>query len=82
MEEPHILQEVADIPDALRRAATPQAEACRLVVAALQGRTPRLLVTIGRGSSDHAATFIRLCCTKRLKVDLLLTAAAVSRRVS
>lgn len=57
--EPHVLQEVAKIPDALRRAAAPHAEACRKIVAALQGRRRRPLVTVGRGSSDHAATFLR-----------------------
>lgn len=57
--DPHILREVADIPNSLERAAASQAGACLAIVDALKGRAPRLVVTVGRGSSDHAATCVR-----------------------
>lgn len=52
-------QEIDEIPAVLRQSAQRQAEACSNVLRALAGRRPRLLATIGRGSSDHAATFLR-----------------------
>ena len=57
--EPHILREVAEIPAALDRASATHGRASGTIVAALAGRAPRLVLTVGRGSSDHAATCLR-----------------------
>ena len=53
------LKEIADIPSVLREAARPQSDASRAVGGMLAGRKPQLVATIGRGSSDHAATYLR-----------------------
>lgn len=56
-----ILTEISQIPEVLRRSSEQQFMASGKVVLTLDGRKPRLLATIGRGSSDHAATFLRYC---------------------
>ncbi|RWB31412.1 MAG: SIS domain-containing protein [Mesorhizobium sp.] len=54
-----ILREIAEIPTVLRQSSAVQFEAIGKAVHALGGEKPRLLATMGRGSSDHAATFLR-----------------------
>jgi glucosamine--fructose-6-phosphate aminotransferase (isomerizing) len=54
-----ITREIAEIPAVLRHSSELQFDASNKVVRALKGERPRLIATIGRGSSDHAATFLR-----------------------
>lgn len=54
-----ILREIAEIPTVLRQSSAVQFEAIGKAVHALGGEKPRLLATMGRGSSDHAGTFLR-----------------------
>lgn len=54
-----MLGEIAQIPEVLRAAADRQEAACASALRLSGGSRPRLLATIGRGSSDHVATYLR-----------------------
>ena len=51
--------EVAEIPAAAARFLAESAEAVSAAAAAMRAADPRLLVTVARGSSDHAATYLK-----------------------
>lgn len=51
--------ETAEAPAAVARAADPRRPGLGEVVAGLRARPPRLVVTLGRGSSGHAALYAR-----------------------
>ncbi|MEO1549100.1 MAG: SIS domain-containing protein [Pseudomonadota bacterium] len=52
-------RESDEMPDAVARLSTAQARArSKEVAAQLRGLAPKALVTVGRGSSDHAATYL------------------------
>jgi glutamine---fructose-6-phosphate transaminase (isomerizing) len=55
----HMAREVAEIPDAARRFLTHSAGAVTKAAAAMRRDDPALLVTVARGSSDHAATYLK-----------------------
>lgn len=55
----HMAREVAEIPQAAARFLDQSAGAVAGVAAALQALNPALLVTVARGSSDHAATYFK-----------------------
>lgn len=56
----HMSREIAEIPEAARRLAAPEARARMAEVAQrLRKLDPPALVTIARGSSDHAATYLK-----------------------
>ncbi len=59
MTQTHMAAEVAEIPEATRRFLTLSAPALAEAAAAFRARDPRLLVTVARGSSDHAATYLK-----------------------
>ncbi|MEM9969612.1 MAG: SIS domain-containing protein [Pseudomonadota bacterium] len=51
--------EIAEMPEAVARLATPDARrASKSVAAELRRLSPAALVTVARGSSDHAATYL------------------------
>ena len=52
-------REVDEIPEAAARLLEQSADAIRQAGAALRGRDPAFLVTVARGSSDHAALFLK-----------------------
>lgn len=52
-------REVAEIPDAARRFLTLSADATHKAAAAMRKADPALIVTVARGSSDHAATYLK-----------------------
>ena len=52
-------REVAEIPAATRRFLTDSAEAVQAAAAAMRNLDPSLIVTVARGSSDHAATYLK-----------------------
>ena len=54
-------QEVAQIPDAAARFLTQSRPAVLRAAEAMRGRDPNLIVTVARGSSDHAATYLKYC---------------------
>lgn len=51
--------EVAEIPAAARRFLDLSQDQVRLAGAALRARDPSLFITVARGSSDHAATYLK-----------------------
>lgn len=55
----HMRQEINEVPDATARLLEQSAAALTAAGRALKERDPAFLVTIARGSSDHAATFIK-----------------------
>lgn len=55
----HMRQEINEIPEAVARLLDQSAGALAAAGQALRQRDPAFLTTIARGSSDHAATFIK-----------------------
>ncbi|MEL6169971.1 MAG: SIS domain-containing protein [Pseudomonadota bacterium] len=52
-------EEIAEMPDAIRRLAQPEARAKSMAIGrALHDLNPGAVVTVARGSSDHAATYL------------------------
>lgn len=52
-------REVAEIPAAAARFLAGSGDALAAAAAAMRATDPRLLVTVARGSSDHAATYLK-----------------------
>ena len=71
-------REAGESPDAVRH----QQKACdpifRALAAELRRRPPRAVVTLGRGSSDHAATYARYLIETRLGIMTASAAPSVS----
>ncbi len=59
MTQSHMAREVAEIPEAAQRFLTQSAEAVARAAEAMRAADPALLVTVARGSSDHAATYLK-----------------------
>src|SRR5690606_24798081 len=55
----HMRREIEEIPSAVATLLDRQHDASAALGAALRERDPSVLVTIARGSSDHAATFFK-----------------------
>ena len=61
MTQSFMAQEVAEIPQAAARFLTDSKSAVLDAAAALRARDPGLIITVARGSSDHAATYLKYC---------------------
>ncbi|MFC3179639.1 SIS domain-containing protein [Cypionkella sinensis] len=59
MTQSHMAREVAEIPQAAQRFLTQSAAQVKAAAAAMQATDPKLIVTVARGSSDHAATYLK-----------------------
>ena len=59
MMQTHMRQEINEIPEATARLLERSSDALAAAGLALRERDPAFLITIARGSSDHAATFIK-----------------------
>lgn len=55
----HMAREVAGIPQASRRFLAESRDALDAAAAAMRATDPGLIVTVARGSSDHAATYLK-----------------------
>jgi glucosamine--fructose-6-phosphate aminotransferase (isomerizing) len=55
----HMQAEVEEIPAAAARFLEESRDQVAAAAAAMRARDPRLLVTVARGSSDHAATYLK-----------------------
>ncbi len=55
----HMANEVAEIPQALARLLSASGPAIATAGAALRALNPGLVLTVARGSSDHAATYLK-----------------------
>ncbi|MBU3030001.1 SIS domain-containing protein [Paracoccus marinaquae] len=59
MTQSHMAREVAEIPEAAARFLERSRDAVAQAAAALRDRDPRVAATVARGSSDHAATYLK-----------------------
>ena len=59
MKQSHMAAEVAEIPQAAARFLSGSHVALTDAAAAMRARDPGLIVTVARGSSDHAATYFK-----------------------
>jgi glutamine---fructose-6-phosphate transaminase (isomerizing) len=59
MTQTHMAREVAEIPSAAARFLQETGPAVRDAAAAMRALDPGLIVTVARGSSDHAATYLK-----------------------
>lgn len=55
----HMAREVAEIPEVTARFLTRAHDAVEQAAAQLRARDPSLIITAARGSSDHAATYLK-----------------------
>ena len=55
----HMAREVAEIPQAVARFLAASAPQVQAAAAAMRATDPGLIVTVARGSSDHAATYVK-----------------------
>ncbi|MBC2836189.1 SIS domain-containing protein [Paragemmobacter straminiformis] len=59
MTQSHMAREVAEIPEAAARFLTQSRPALQAAAAAMRKVDPALIITVARGSSDHAATYLK-----------------------
>lgn len=59
MSSSHMAREVAEIPEVATRFLSQSQDAVAEAAAAVRALDPRLIVTVARGSSDHAATYLK-----------------------
>lgn len=59
MSQTHMAREVAEIPQAAARFLDRSHQAVQQAAAALRAKDPDLVITVARGSSDHAATYLK-----------------------
>jgi len=57
----HMRREILEIPDVIDGLLTHGAEGIAVAAAALRVRDPAFMVSVARGSSDHAATYFKYC---------------------
>ena len=62
MTQTHMKREVAEIPKAVERLLTDGRGALDEAARALRAADPNVIVTVARGSSDHAATYFKYAC--------------------
>lgn len=62
MTETHMAREIAEIPDRVRELLTRNAATLDDIGAALRAHDPQLVTSVARGSSDHAATYLKYAC--------------------
>ncbi|MDJ0820245.1 MAG: SIS domain-containing protein [Paracoccaceae bacterium] len=58
----HMRHEIREIPDAVETLLTKGADDMRAAAAALAAHDPAFLISVARGSSDHAATYFKYAC--------------------
>ena len=59
MTQSHMTREIAEIPQAARRFLDGSRDAVQGAASALRDRRPVMVTTVARGSSDHAATYLK-----------------------
>lgn len=61
-QQTHMFREIHEIPAATERLLSTGRAAIQSTAAAIRARNPVFVSTIARGSSDHAATFLKYAC--------------------
>jgi glucosamine--fructose-6-phosphate aminotransferase (isomerizing) len=74
----HMHREIREIPEAVRRLLSAGDDSARSAAAALIGIDPRLMTTIARGSSDHAAAYLKYAIELTSGIPVSSTAPSVS----
>jgi glucosamine--fructose-6-phosphate aminotransferase (isomerizing) len=74
----HLAREAAESPGVVRAQLAANQPVLRELGARLRARPPRAVVTLGRGSSDHAATYARYLIETRLGIMTASAAPSVS----
>jgi glucosamine--fructose-6-phosphate aminotransferase (isomerizing) len=67
-QNPRMLQEVRESPDVVARILSENSGTVKRLAIALRERQPRFAMTIARGSSDHAAAYLKYALETRLGV--------------
>lgn len=70
MTDTHMKREIAEIPAVAERLLRESGPAIRAAAAELRTKEPAFMVTVARGSSDHAATFFKYACELTLGVPV------------
>lgn len=70
MTQTHMKREVAEIPGAVERLLTEGRGALDEAARALRAAEPDVIVTVARGSSDHAATYFKYACELATRVPV------------
>src|SRR5258708_12897511 len=73
-----MFREAAEAPEVMRAQLVRNAPIVQALAERLRANPPRAVVTFGRGSSDHAATFVRYLIETRLGVVTSSAAPSVS----
>lgn len=66
----HMYREIREIPEATRRLLTEGRNQIHVAAAGLREANPNLVVTVARGSSDHAATYFKYACELTLGIPV------------
>lgn len=74
----HMKREIAEIPSAIRRLLDEGRPAIGAAARALGERDPHVIVTIARGSSDHAAAYFKYVCELTTGVPVAAAGLAVA----
>lgn len=78
MTESHMAREIAQIPETAAHFLRESREALVEAAAALQRHDPAFLVTVARGSSDHAATYLKYAAELELGLAVASVGASVA----
>jgi len=62
MTETFMAQEIAEIPSSVAACLTQNAEKLSVIADTLRDADPQLVITVARGSSDHAASYFKYAC--------------------
>lgn len=74
----HMQREVRSIPEAVARLLSEGSGAAETAAKALKRLNPRVITTIARGSSDHAATYLKYAIELRCGIPVSSTGPSIS----
>lgn len=78
MTQTHMAREIAQIPALLREMLAQNAPAFAAIGAELRAQDPQLVTTVARGSSDHAATYLKYACEIMMGVPVASVGPSVA----
>ncbi len=76
--ETHMRREICEIPDVTRRLLNDGRADIEAAAAQLRDHDPEMLITVARGSSDHAATYFKYACELLLGVPVASVGPSIS----
>lgn len=74
----HMHREVRSIPEAVTRLLSGGAESAMAAAAKLRALNPRVITTVARGSSDHAATYLKYAIELRCGIPVSSTGPSIA----